>query len=68
MNSLAALFSFQGTDRPRATRRTSGAPVMRRKLDLTKNRAIESRFFFSIGGPEKGKFPELSWCQKDRVP
>jgi len=27
MISLAALFSFQGTDRPSATRRTSGAPV-----------------------------------------
>ena len=50
MNSLAALFSFQGTDRPGATRRTSGAPVKRRNLHLTKNRDTLSRFF-SLRGP-----------------
>ena len=64
MISLAALFSFQGTDRPKATRRTPGAPVLRRKLDLTKNRATESRFFCSDSGSGKEIFRAAAALEK----
>ena len=37
MNSLAALFSFQGTDRPKATRRSPGELPFRDGLSILRN-------------------------------
>jgi len=37
MNSLAALFSFQGTDRPKATRRSAGELPFRDGLMILRN-------------------------------
>jgi len=37
MNSLAALFSFQGTDRPKATRRSPGELPFRDGLMILRN-------------------------------
>lgn len=50
MNSLAALFSFQGTDRPRATRRTSGAPVHETEISSYEKSRCPVKDFLALPG------------------